>query len=265
MKKPSFGLLVVLLIFSFILVVLGNLGWLGPIKDPLEKIIIPAEKTTYTLTSFISQKTVSLLTTFQKDEKIQKLVDERILLLSQLADQEKLRQENIALKEQLGIQLPMVGKTPLREAKVIGQSTFLILDQGVEEGVSVGDIVVTKNILIGKISQTSTNLSRATLLSSAKSTVKAHTLTTKAVGVVRGDSSGNIIFDNVTLEETLAVDDVVITAGDLDGTGGGFPPNLMVGKIVSVEKKESSLFQKAKIEQAVDLSRLSTVFMMAAK
>jgi rod shape-determining protein MreC len=67
---------------------------------------------------------------------------------------------------------------------------------------------------------------------------------------------------NVVLSEKLEKDDLVRTKGDVDERGQGFPPDLIVGKIISVNKQPSALFQSAEVKSLVDFSRLSTVFVI---
>jgi len=68
--------------------------------------------------------------------------------------------------------------------------------------------------------------------------------------------------DNVVLSDSIAVGDYVVTKGDLTIDNSGYPPSLIVGKIISVEKKSSDLFQRGKVKSLVDFSRLSTVFVV---
>lgn len=74
-----------------------------------------------------------------------------------------------------------------------------------------------------------------------------------------------MILDNVLLSETLKVGDVVLTNGDIDQNGKGLPPDLIVGKITSVDKNPSALFQKADVVSFVDFSKLSTLFVQIQK
>ena len=66
---------------------------------------------------------------------------------------------------------------------------------------------------------------------------------------------------NVVLSDKLTVSDLVLTKGDID-LGRGYPPDLIVGKIVSVDKKASSLFQSAQVISLVDITRVPIVFII---
>lgn len=63
-------------------------------------------------------------------------------------------------------------------------------------------------------------------------------------------------------EEEVQVGDVVVTSGMGGGTGVHFPPDLQVGRVVNVSKREFGKFQDAVVEAAVDFSRLDKVLVV---
>ena len=69
-------------------------------------------------------------------------------------------------------------------------------------------------------------------------------------------------FQNFVLSDKFEKGDVVVTKGNIDEQGNGIPPDLIVGKIISVHKNPSALFQTAEIESLVNVSRLDTVFIL---
>ena len=71
-----------------------------------------------------------------------------------------------------------------------------------------------------------------------------------------------MVLDNVVLSDTIENTDLVETKGDVDANGNGYPPHLIVGKILSVNKKTSALFQSALVGSLVDVSKLDVVFVM---
>jgi rod shape-determining protein MreC len=74
------------------------------------------------------------------------------------------------------------------------------------------------------------------------------------VGSVTGDLSLDMISQDVTVEPG----DVILTSG----LGGGFPPDLIVGQILNVRKRDFELFQQATIQPAVDFARLEIVLVI---
>lgn len=261
MKNPPFLLFILLIIISLAVVLAETVGLLSPIKRALEYILVPIQKRTFEVSSYIAKQANTLLTTFQKDTLIEKLQEDNVILVSKVAKLDTLRLENEALKTQLGAKRVGDGK-PFLEARVIGRKHGIILDKGRLEGVAVGDIAIVKDMLIGKVMNVSERVSVLLPVNSPTSEILARTLETGAEGVVKGDGAGGIVLEHVTLDEKLLETDLVLTSGDIDGKARGFPPHLVIGKIVSIDKKESELFQRAKLKSPIDLEKVGVVFLI---
>jgi cell shape-determining protein MreC len=130
--------------------------------------------------------------------------------------------------------------------------------------VQLGSIVVFKDNLIGKVVKISPRLSVVDLFNHKGITFTAETVKTSALGISQGAGGGKMVLGNVLLSDTLQTGDIVVTKGDVDAGGKGFPPQLVVGKIVSVNKKTSALFQTAEVESLVDVTKLKMVFVMVS-
>jgi rod shape-determining protein MreC len=100
------------------------------------------------------------------------------------------------------------------------------------------------------------------LLTDKELSFTGKTTKNSVTGVVKGVGGGRIFFGNVVLADKLDKNDTVTTKGDITGDGGGYPPDLIVGKITSVSKKDSALFQTAELKSLVDFSKLRIVFVM---
>lgn len=182
-------------------------------------------------------------------------------------NQYQLEQENKALRDQFQTTAP--SSQILLPAHIVGAPRFIpgvsmpeyfIIDKGKKDKIVAGQAVIFKDMLIGKIIAASERLSKAELISNASSTFTAKTKSTGALGVVRGLGSAEVILEKVVLSDTLTIGDVVLTKGDIDENGVGYPAYLVVGRIVSIDKKASALFQSARVRSIVDVSRLSLVF-----
>lgn len=189
-------------------------------------------------------------------------------LIKQLVDQKTIERENQALRDQFATALP--AQLNLLPAHIIGMPGFLpgvslpsylILDKGSKDAVGVGFAVLYKDNVVGKIVKTTNAWSKILLLGNPSSTFTAKSLTTNALGVVKGEGELDLIFGNVLLSEKLDVGDFIVTKGDMDD-GGGYPPNLIVGEIIAIDKKASSLFQSARLKSLLDFTKLSTVFVV---
>jgi len=137
----------------------------------------------------------------------------------------------------------------------------LIIDKGSKDNVKVGMGVVVGNNLVGKIVQTSFFLSKVSLVTDPSLSLSSKT-TSNAAGVIKGVEGGKMVLDNVILSESLKNGDFVLTNGDINLDGVGLPPDIIIGKIISIEKNPSALFQKAKVESLLNFTKLSKVFVV---
>ena len=227
------------------------------------------------LSSFLEKRTAQIqgitfnifrnLPFISGEAKIKKLQENNLELLSRVADFEKLKRENAALSDQFQTTYPP--SYELLKAEIIGAPGFIpgislpvnfILSKGSKDSVKVGQAVVVKNNLVGKISKTSVNLSEAILINNSSFSFTART-ENGAQGIIKG-AGASLTFDNVLLSENIKISEIVLTKGDVNQDGIGIPADLIVGKIKSVEKNPSDLFQKAEIASFVNFVGLSTVF-----
>lgn len=176
------------------------------------------------------------------------------------------QREMKALRDQF--ETTTIPSVKLLPAKIIGfegflpgvsRPTRLVLDRGKSDGVRVGQAVVVKNNLVGRVGKITENRSQVTLLTKSGWSFTGKTSKTNAQGllVIEG---GDMLLKNVVLSDELSKKDLVVTKGDENIDGVGFPPDIVIGEIVSVDKKASALFQTARVRSFVDVVGLSTVF-----
>lgn len=254
------------LFLSALLIIFSKVGFVQSFQGVVLVVLSPVQ----TISTSASRSISSFL--YPKEAKI--LLEERTELVRRLVEQASLLQENKALKDQF--QTREISSSKLLPAQVLGAPGFipgisvpskLILDRGEKDGVVVGQAVIYKNNLVGKISKVSDHRSVATLVADSSFSLTVKTLPgdkkqESANGIVKGLGGKDLILENVTLDETLKVSDLVITFGNAGETGVGVPANLVVGKITSVEKKPSALFQTARVKSFVDPAHTSNVFIV---
>ena len=261
-QRFSFTLVfVTFLILSIIIFSFSKLGLFKPVEPFLQSITAPIQSVVYGSFSF--------LTNIGSNTKVKELENKNNLLTKQLLSQEKLISDNKALKDQFQTQAPK--STNLIPADIIGAPGFLpgisvpesfTLDKGEADGVKVGDAIIYKNNLLGKVVKTSEFVSSVEVVTNASSLFTAKTLETNALGVVKGQGGGGLILDNVILSESLKIGDMVITKGDVNLSGVGIVPDLVLGEIVAINKNPSDLFQRAKLKPLVDFSKIDKVFVI---
>lgn len=205
------------------------------------------------------------------DVSLEKLREENTALRQKLIQVDALKRENAALHDQF--ETTDMLKYEQIEVNIIGTKGFipgvslpseLTIDRGSTSHIEVGNVLVYKNSLIGVVTRVTPHVSVVEPLTRDGVSFTARDLKTGSLGVVRGQGDG-IILDNVVLADKLNVGDTVVSKGDMNNKGIGIPPDLVVGKISSLDRHPSNLFQSGEIQSLVDITKLSTAFVIRMK
>ncbi len=149
-------------------------------------------------------------------------------------------------------------------ASVIGRDTnqavrSIIIDKGSDDGIRVGMPVESARGLVGQVYRTTQNSAQIVLLIDSSSAVPVRLGTSRATGILRGSGiGGSADIDWIDLRYQIAVGEVVMTSG----LGGRYPQDLVIGRIIDVERREAELFQSAVVQPAVDFDSLEVVFVI---
>jgi rod shape-determining protein MreC len=247
-RAQIFPLFFLCLILSGIILLFSNTFFGQLVRGFFEQVTVPVQRTVFSLLHNAPQ------------EESQTFVEKQDLQSLQLKLKE-LEKENGALRDQFETVSP--NPRSLIPVQVIGMhDDAIVIDKGSNDGIKTGMIVVVKDNLVGRISQSSSHLAIVNLVSDRTISFTAETVKTEALGVSRGKGGYQIFLENVVLSDKLEKNDLVKTKGDIAKDGTGYPPGLIVGKIASVDKRASALFQTAEVRSLLDLSRLSMVFVM---
>jgi len=250
-KASFFPIFLVFIILAILIFFFSQKGLFAGLTGFFEQATVPLQKMTF-----------GVFHTQGNQTSEEKLRAENSNLLTQLAKQKGLEKENRALHDQFEATNPDPKK--LLPATIIGMhDDEITIDKGTSDGVKAGNVIVYKDNLIGRIVTVSGHLSVVHLLTNKSTSFTAETAKTSALGVIKGQGAEGILFDTVVLSDKLEKEDLVVTKGDIDASGLGFPPGIIVGKIISVNKKASSLFQTAEVQSLVDFSQLTVVFVLS--
>ena len=242
----------VFLAAALLIFVFSQRGLLKGVTGIAESLLIPVKKVMYQSVAGLGKVNSAVNA---------KIREENAVLASALVKEKALERENQAFRDQFAVSVPAPSK--LLPAAVVGQTTDgLIIDKGNSDGVRAGSAVVYKDTVVGKVTSVSVHLATVMLPSNNNFSITAQTAATSALGILQGQGSGEMTLANVVLSDTLKQGDFVVTKDDLDKNGNGFPPNLVIGKIVSVSKRASNLFQEGKVESIIDFSKLDIVFVI---
>lgn len=254
-KEKTILLFTSLILISLGLMGLDKLGWLNWLKRPMEKLINPAREKIY-----------------QQNSKIPKLQNSKgsdlVVLQEELEEVERenaglkvklkgLEQENAAMKRLLGAPLSPAWK--FIPAKVISvRDGIMTVNQGLDVGIKQGDVVVFENVLVGRIIKVNPFLSKIKLVVNKNTSIKVEIMEINSKGVVKLEANNVLILDGVLQEVLLSKEQIIITSGEDEI----YPPDLLIGKIDSIEKNETSIYQKAILKPFLDYKILKAVFIV---
>ena len=145
-------------------------------------------------------------------------------------------------------------------ADVVGRNQFssfrtLLINKGTGQGMRVGLPVVSGQTVVGRIMETSWNVSKVLLIVDENSNIDALVQGNRAQGILQGNGPAGCNLKYVHKMDDVKKGDAVISSG----VGGIFPKGLLLGIVTGVSKKEADLFQKIEVTPSVDFAKLEEV------
>lgn len=249
-------------IFSLFLLGLDRAGILSGPRSLVGGALEPLQFGWYRLTQTIGDRTGTVLQIGKLGEDNLGLREENDSLKAKIGQLGLVEEENRLLRHQLGIpetkdyqllSAPALGYIPAATAKE------LIIGEGSEGGVKVGQAVIVGKVILGKITGVQADRSTLRLLTDPASKVVAAT-SSGARGLLVGQFQSFSKLTKVLQEERLDVGELVFTAGEDD-----WPKGLVIGEVIKVIKKDNELFQEAEIKPQLNYDKLNTVFVILGK
>lgn len=179
------------------------------------------------------------------------------------ADQNQLAtclEENERLKKLLGAPLPPNWK--FIEAKVIGISEKMRLDRGKHDGIKEGMVVISENILVGRVVAVQESTSLVQLVSDPNSKIpvivkRANSAGIQARGLLLGQYGEKLVLDRILQSEGVQKGDLVVTSGEEEWLA-----DLLIGQIEEVAPQTAEVYKRAIISPLIDYQSLRIVFLV---
>jgi rod shape-determining protein MreC len=111
---------------------------------------------------------------------------------------------------------------------------------------------------VGRITEVSPTASKLQLITDPDSVINARIQESRAEGTLVGRQTGELELIYISQDVTVNVGEIVVTSG----LGGGFPPEILIGRVVSVHRRDYELYQTAIIEPRSDFSKLEMVLII---
>ncbi len=251
MTRSSKRLLLAVVLGMFGLFLLHKRGILAPVYHVTELITVPVARVTYGA----RQKLEVII--FPPLARVHTL-EQKLAALSFLsAKVEMVEKENQALRLQLEGKIPQANKTVV--ARVLGGDRYLLIDRGKNAGVSIGNTVVYRELLVGKVIAVTEGT--ATLLLPTDPDSKIPAWTAKLTrGIVQGSFGRALVFGHVLQGDELAVNDVVLTTGE-----DGYAQNIGIGKLKTLVNEVRDVYKQGELVPFVDYRKLQVVFVIINK
>ena len=201
--------------------------------------------------------------TFKENKRLKEKVDS---LAESQAELSVLREENEQLKSELDLQSSLTEYTTMT-GTVISRNPDawidqVVIDRGSMDGLEIGMSVMSKNGLVGRISEVSPTSSKVTLLSTtAPSSILTSTEIMQEEETIFGVLTGfdlernELVMEQITSEAAIEIGKEVITSG----LGGLVPRGLLVGTITEISLDSQGLGQRVYIEPATDFTDIQFV------
>lgn len=257
-KKITWQLTILIILF-FALIFLPN-----PLIEKIKGTLIIPIKYPLILTNDSSENVVNFFN-YRNILKENKELKRKLDLLKR--EMTKIREAQLE-SERLHKLLDFKQKYPHKTvaAEVIGKDSSnwvqtIIINKGKKHNIKKGTVVLTYSGLIGKVIEAADSTSKIILITDPSLKVAAKIQRTRDEGIVEGAYKDLCRIKYLPLESKILKGDKVITSG----FSQFFPPDLLIGRIISVDRDPSNLYQIAIIKPEVDLLKLEEVLCIEKK
>lgn len=185
-------------------------------------------------------------------------------LTNQVVQYREAYHESLRLQRLLGLRGQLSHATV--PATVIGSDQksvlkTILINRGTAHGLKKDLPVVTDQGVVGRVIETSWNVSRVLLLTDANSNIDALIQSNRVQGILQGAGAAGCTLKYVSKTEDVKNGDLVLSSG----LAMTFPKGLLLGVVTRADKGDPGLFQKIEVSTAVDFSRLEEVLVLLVK
>lgn len=240
MKKD----LIIFLSIIFFSMLFEFVGWLDPLRNLGQKIIIPMSSFNVSIVEKISRPYDYIKFTFTKSRYLKQIESNYAKALTQLNELDELKAQNEELKKLLG-----ASDRRLNEETIIGAPILSLaypaVGVGFVDGVQENDMVLIDNVLVGTIDSVFEHQSRVSLLNSKRKNRILVRTQSGIEGVIDGDGR-NVLLTHIPRSVELEEGERVMTVGQ-----EGIEKNVFVGVVKKMNNSPSDSTNTYVINQLV--------------
>jgi len=193
----------------------------------------------------------------EENQLLKDQIDHLLIEKSALIDQNKAYQE-------INPQLNFLENREINSlgAQVVGLNTtgdskIYLLNKGSNDGIQTGyPVIVGEGLLIGKIIDTESNISKLQLITSSSCLLSGEIQNEQSSqGLLQGDVAISLNMSLIPQDDSIEIDQLVITSG-LDDN---IPRGLLIGTVARLTTKTGELFQSVSINPISTLDKINIV------
>ncbi len=173
--------------------------------------------------------------------------------------------ENTRLRQLLNLQEELAASWDPVATKVIAyhdesNRQTVTINSGEKDGLQIGQAVVAKEGMVGRITAVSSNTAEVLLILDKEGTVAALEQASRTPGVVEGAGLGKqeLYMLHIPYDAPIAKNRTVVSSGLTDT----YPAGLRIGYITNIEVESGGLMLKATLRPFVDFDRLEEVIVL---
>lgn len=269
----------IFLIVSLSFIILHGSGTLAPVESALQVVVVPLQQAMTSVADTLGGLFKTVRDVRELEAQVETLEQQRDALLSDNIRLQQNEADVIWLRAMLNFQeenptwglmgADVVGQEACLNApcaEVIGQDPnaylrYLTINVGSDHGVGVGMPVISGAVLVGRIAEVGTRTAKVQLLNDTGSSVAARLQTSRATGMVVGQSDGSMRMTYIPQNESVEIGEYVLTSGLV---GGSIPRGLVIGQVSDVIQEDFALHQDAMVRPALDYSQVELVLVITS-
>lgn len=232
----------------------------------IDIVFEPLKKLSNDISSSVSESLDMYMGSERYYNENQQLREELNSLYSKMMDYDRLKEENEQLRKMLELKETYETYEFSPPCTVIARTTndpyySFTVDKGSNDGIEIGDPVVTADGIVGVIDSVGYTTSKVRTLFAPESSMGAYTVRTKQSGLVSGGfesgSDGFIRMDYLNNDSDVRDGDIVVTSGSEE-----FPAGQIIGIVADTKVKDNGLSKYANVRPVVDPREVGSVFVI---
>jgi len=154
----------------------------------------------------------------------------------------------------------------LARIKSISQSRLskkIIINKGLNDGVSLSDLIIGSDGVVGQVTEVTPMYSRVRLLSDPTQHMPVKNFRNGIRGITKGLASNEkgMILKYIPLESDIKLGDIFMTSG----IGNSYPSGYSVGRVKSIDETINAPFMTIYLEPIQNINRLELVLIVKEK